>query len=280
MVSDPLFYAAAVPAVILLGLSKGGFLGIGTLALPLMALAIAPLEAAAIMLPILIVQDVFSVWAYRREFDRRNLVILLPGAIVGILLGYLLAARIWERPSPSSSAPSRSPSQRIACSSKGVRRRPPTEAGTMLGLLCGAASGFTSMISHAGGPPFQIYTVPQRLERNVFVGTSVVFFRGGELDQGAALSGARPTDANDLGDLPRLLSAGDRLDLCRHLAGAAGPADALSPHLHPPRPYRREAPRRWLPGTLGVGAQSAGTIKWAAARGRGGSALAGLFDPG
>ena len=78
MITDPLFYPAAVPAVILLGLAKGGFSGLGLLSLPLMALVVSPVQAAAIMLPILIVQDVVTVWAYRHTWDRRNVVILLP----------------------------------------------------------------------------------------------------------------------------------------------------------------------------------------------------------
>src|SRR5919107_5930363 len=91
MITDPLFYAVAVPAVILVGLSKGGFRGLGLLSLPLMALVISPVRAAAIMLPILIVQDTVAVWAYRSQWDGRNLIILLPSAAVGVILGYLLA---------------------------------------------------------------------------------------------------------------------------------------------------------------------------------------------
>src|SRR3712207_5574917 len=94
MITDPLFYAVAVPSVTLLGLAKGGFSGLGLLALPLMALVISPVQAAAVTLPILIVQDVVSVWAYRRSFDSRNLAVLLPAATLGIGLGYLLAAEV------------------------------------------------------------------------------------------------------------------------------------------------------------------------------------------
>ena len=94
MIAQPSFYAAAVPAVILLGLAKGGFAGLGVLGMPLMALTIPPVQAAAITLPILIVQDVVSVWAYRRAWDRTNLGILLPGAMAGIVVAYLLAARV------------------------------------------------------------------------------------------------------------------------------------------------------------------------------------------
>src|SRR3712207_1748609 len=97
MITDPLFYAVAVPSVTLLGLAKGGFSGLGLLSLPLMALVISPVQAAAITLPILVVQDVVSVWAYRRAWDRRNLLILVPAAASGILSGYLLAARVSDR---------------------------------------------------------------------------------------------------------------------------------------------------------------------------------------
>jgi uncharacterized membrane protein YfcA len=88
------FYLAAIPAVTLLGMSKGGFAGVGMLGLPLMALSIPPLQAAAIILPVLLVQDAFSVWVYRRTWDAPNPSVLLPGAPVGVILGYLLAARV------------------------------------------------------------------------------------------------------------------------------------------------------------------------------------------
>ena len=71
MIAEPSFYAAAIPAVILMGLSKGGFAGLGLLALPLMALVASPVQAAAIMLPILLVQDVVTVWAFRRTWSGR-----------------------------------------------------------------------------------------------------------------------------------------------------------------------------------------------------------------
>ena len=90
----PLFYALAVPAVIALGLSKGGFAGVGQMATPLLALVMPPLEAAAIFLPIMIVQDVNAVWVYRADWDRRILAIMIPGALIGIAGGGVLAAYI------------------------------------------------------------------------------------------------------------------------------------------------------------------------------------------
>jgi len=94
MIADPWFYAVAIPAVILVGLSKGGFAGFSTLSLPLLALQISPLRGAVIMLPILIVQDIVSVWAYWRKWDNANLKVLFPGAFIGIFAGYLLAAYV------------------------------------------------------------------------------------------------------------------------------------------------------------------------------------------
>ena len=179
MLTEPLFYATAIPAVILLGLSKGGFAGLGVLGMPLMALTIPPVQAAAITLPILMVQDAFSVWVYRRSWDRRNLRILLPGAVAGILLAYLLAARV-----PDAAVALVLGVISIVFGLRRVLARPPAPGAVPapaapskpLGWFWGAVAGFTSMIAHAGGPPFQIYLVPQRLPRDLFVGTGVVFF--------------------------------------------------------------------------------------------------------
>ena len=94
MITDPLFYAFAVPAVLALGLSKGGFAGVGLLATPLTSLYLPPLEAAALMLPILICQDAIAVWWYRHDWDAWNLKVMLPGALIGMCIGWFLAARV------------------------------------------------------------------------------------------------------------------------------------------------------------------------------------------
>ena len=91
MITDPLFYLLAIPAVTFLGLSKGGFAGLGMLATPLLALIVPPLEAAAILLPILIVQDAISVWTYHRAWSAWNLKVLLPGSVFGVAGGWLFA---------------------------------------------------------------------------------------------------------------------------------------------------------------------------------------------
>lgn len=182
MIHDGGFYVLAILAVILTGLAKGGFAGLGVAAVPLMALAVPPVEAAAITLPILMVQDVFSVWAFRKTWDRAILLVMLPGAAVGIALGYGLAAFV--KPAMVELTVGA-----IAIAFSAYRlwadRRGPVELKTAglpvwldraLGFAAGVLAGFTSQISHAGGPPFQIYALPKRLARDVFIGTSSIFF--------------------------------------------------------------------------------------------------------
>jgi uncharacterized membrane protein YfcA len=176
MLTDPWFYAAAIPAVIVLGLAKGGFSGLGMLAVPLMTLAVSPVQAASITLPILIAQDAVSVWVFRHKWDGRSLTLLIPAATLGILLGYLLAARV------SSSAVELAVGvisivfalQRLWIERKKMLPIPPTRA--WFGVVCGTAAGFTSQIAHAGGPPFQIYMLPKRFDRDTYIGTSAIFF--------------------------------------------------------------------------------------------------------
>ena len=176
MITDALFYAAAVPAVVLLGLAKGGFSGMGVLAVPLMTLVISPVQAASITLPILIVQDAVSVWVFRRAWDRRSLTILIPSSIVGIALGYVLAAHV------SSAAVELAVGlislvfgvRQLWIIWRGVVR--PHRSSDVIGLIWGTTAGFTSQIAHAGGVPFQIYMLPKRLERDVLIGTSAIFF--------------------------------------------------------------------------------------------------------
>lgn len=173
---DLAFFAVMTPAVILMGLSKGGFSGLGLLSLPLMALIVSPVQAAAIMLPILIVQDVVTVWSYRREFDRRNLATLLPGAGLGVIAGYLLAAKVSDSAvGLAVGVISISFALRRLLGSRSAAA-PVTQANYSAGTFWGVICGFTSMVAHAGGPPFQIYLMPQRLPPAVFVGTGALFF--------------------------------------------------------------------------------------------------------
>lgn len=171
------FYAVAVPSVILIGLSKGGFQGISMLSLPLMALVVPPIQAASIMLPVLLVQDVVSVWAYWKIWDARNVAILLPSAAMGILGGYLFAAHVeTAMVELVLGLISLLFGMQQLIQFAGGAAVPGSRAGILLGFVCGAALGFTSMILHAGAPPFQFYVLRQKLQRDVFVGTGVIVF--------------------------------------------------------------------------------------------------------
>ena len=172
-----LFFALAVPAVILLGLSKGGFVGLGALSLPLLALAISPVRAAAILLPILIVQDVVGVWAFRKSWDGHILAWMLPGSMIGIALAYIFAARVSEGAvlGVVGAISILFGAYRLWTDRRGAISAPAKSPG-WVGTLAGIASGFTSQIAHAGQPPFQIWVLPKRLPRDVLVGTTAIFF--------------------------------------------------------------------------------------------------------
>jgi uncharacterized membrane protein YfcA len=172
-----LFFALAVPAVILLGLSKGGFVGLGALSLPMLALAISPVRAAAILLPILIVQDVVGVWAFRKSWDGHVLAWMLPGSMIGIALAYVFAARVSESAvlGVVGAISILFGAYRLWTDRRGAISAPAQSPG-WVGTLAGIASGFTSQIAHAGQPPFQIWVLPKRLPRDVLVGTTAIFF--------------------------------------------------------------------------------------------------------
>lgn len=177
MITDPTFYLAAIPAVLLFGIAKGGFGGgLGVMGVPLMALAVSPVQAAAILLPILCVMDLVSLWAYRGRWIWPELWLLLPASLVGIgigtwtfgamspavirlMLGIIAVAftlHHWLRTTGTDS-----PQETF----------PPSA-----GVVAAAAAGFTSFIAHAGGPPINMYLLRRHLDRTAFVATTVVFF--------------------------------------------------------------------------------------------------------
>ena len=174
IISDPLFYLLAIPAILALGLGKGGFAGVGMISTPLLALTVPPLQAVAILLPILLCQDAISAWAYRREWSGWNLKVLLPGSVVGVGAAWLFAAHV-------SNA-----YVEIAIGVTGVcftlyawfgkvpaqPRRPSVPAG----LFWGSLAGFTSTIIQVGAPPYQVHILPQRLDKLTLIGTTIIFF--------------------------------------------------------------------------------------------------------
>lgn len=172
------FYPVAVIAILLTGISKGGFAGgVGGIAVPLLSLYLTPQDAAGIMLPILCLMDLFGLGAYRGRWSREHLRALLPGGVVGIGLGAMVFGMV-------SAAGVKLLVGLIAVvfslnrwlDLTGRLARTAATPGAIAGGFWGAMSGFTSTLAHAGGPPFAVYLLPQGLDRTTFVGTSVVFF--------------------------------------------------------------------------------------------------------
>lgn len=175
LITDWQFYVVAVPAVLLLGVSKSGFgAGFGSLAVPLMALSVTVPQAAAILMPVLLVMDLLGIAAFRKDFDRALLKFMLPWGLLGIVIGTLsfkllearwvagivgvftllfLAQRLLFAPKAGDAPPSR-----------------------WAGALLTATSGFTSFVAHAGGPPINAYVIPLGLSPVRFTGTMAYFF--------------------------------------------------------------------------------------------------------
>lgn len=158
----------------LYGVAKGGFGGpVAVLAVPLMALVMSPTLAAAILLPILVVMDVLVLRTYRGHFDRQALRVLLPGAILGIGLGYLSAEYLNDDLMRLMvGAISLLFGLQSLVSLRGAAR----EHGLASGSVFGALSGFTSFSIHAGGPPFSMYLMPKGLPPLLYAGTAGIFF--------------------------------------------------------------------------------------------------------
>lgn len=178
MPTDPLFWALAAFAVLIVGFSKGGFAGGGAIAgVPLLTLAIDPVTAVAVMLPLLLFMDVIAVFAYRRKWSPAILKTMVPGAIIGIAIGtvtfsvfnadvirfilgaivIVFALNFWLRRDAAEA-------------------RAPIPPSVGRGTIFGGISGFTSFVAHAGHPPIAFYMLPQKLDRTTYQATSVLFF--------------------------------------------------------------------------------------------------------
>lgn len=173
---SPTFIAVAVIAVVLMGLSKSNFVSsLGAVGVPLLSTIMPPRDAAGMMLPILCTMDIVAILVYRREVDWRVYRIMVPGALVGIGIGWLFSAHVSEAAVGllvgiisvlfvlDAVLPLR----------KKLQGLPPS---TPWGRFWGGVAGFTSFVSHTGGPPFQIYAVPLKLDPAIYAGTTAVFF--------------------------------------------------------------------------------------------------------
>lgn len=174
----PEFYAVAGLAVLFAAISKGGFgSGAAFAATPILALVIPPGEAIGLMLPLLMIMDFSALRPYWRKWSGRDAGRLILGAVPGVGLGALFY---------TSTHPDH---LRLflglmalaflayqAARARGWIRAREQPYGRVPGLIAGTAAGFTSFISHAGGPPAAIYLLSQKLTKTGYQGTTVITF--------------------------------------------------------------------------------------------------------
>jgi len=171
------FYLAALPALVIVGISKGGFGGgLGAIAVPAMALVVSPMIALGVLLPILCVMDLFGTWAYRRQWDRKLVTLLVIGGTIGTVLGALLLRHLTQEHIKilvGIIAVFFSLQYFLSRSSAKTGEKTPTRRA---GVFWGAVSGFTSFTANAGGPAVNAWLLPLKLDKTVYQATTVVFF--------------------------------------------------------------------------------------------------------
>ena len=175
LITDPFFYAISIPAVLLLGVSKSGFgAGFGALAVPIMALSVTVPQAAAILMPVLLVMDLLGMAAFRKDFDMKLLRFLIPCGLVGVAVGTLLFKLLNAHTVAGivGGFTLLFLAQRLLFPPRADSLPPPR----WLGALLTVTSGFTSFIAHAGGPPVNAYLIPMRLSPVYFTATMAFYF--------------------------------------------------------------------------------------------------------
>lgn len=172
------FWLLAVIATLLFGMSKAGFGGAaGSLGVPLMALAVPAPFAAAVMLPILLAIDLIGLVVFRGKADTANLRIILPGAMLGVALGWLTFSHVdarWIKLLIGIEAIAFALDRFRAARDAAIAV--PSAPTFLPGIFWSGLAGFTSFISHAGGPPIMQYLMPQNMDKMRLVGTTVIFF--------------------------------------------------------------------------------------------------------
>jgi uncharacterized membrane protein YfcA len=162
-------------AASLVGMSKGGLPTVGMLSVPILSLYMSPIKAVVLLLPIYIISDIVGLWLYRKAFSAINLKILVPAGILGILVGWLTASVVSD-----AAVKGMIGLMGVGFVANAWRQRKTVQIAQPArwgpGFFWGGVSGFSSFISHAGGPPFQVFLLPQKLPKLVFAGTSTLFF--------------------------------------------------------------------------------------------------------
>jgi uncharacterized membrane protein YfcA len=169
------FWTLAVLAATVVGMGKGGLPVVGMLGVPILSLAISPVTAAGLLLPVYVLSDMFSIYAYRRDFDRRVLAILMVGVTLGVGVGWSTASITPEwLVTGLVGVIGAVFALNILIRHTGPVQAPKAKVGP--GIFWGTLTGFTSFVSHSGAPPFQVYVLPLRLSKLVFAGTSTMLF--------------------------------------------------------------------------------------------------------
>ena len=171
---DFLFFFYASIGVILFGISKGGFAGpIAILSIPIMALVMSPITAAAILLPVLFVMDVVAMYIYWNKWDFTNIKIILPSAMIGILIGILTFSFTSED------------TIRIIIGCIAIifiilslfqQNKQLVKPTKKKGIFWSIIGGYTSFIIHSGGTPVNFFLLPQKLDKSVYVATMTLAF--------------------------------------------------------------------------------------------------------
>lgn len=175
LLNNPDWFALIALSAFLVGLSKGGLPAVAMLSVPILSLTMSPLVAAVLLLPIYILSDIVSVWLYRRQFSSENIKILIPAGILGVLIGWVTASFVSDR-MVSALIGLMGVSFCLYTWTKKASTQTASPVNVRKGLAWGTLSGFTSFVSHAGAPPFQIFLLPQRLPKMVFAGTTTIVF--------------------------------------------------------------------------------------------------------
>lgn len=174
--SDPvLLICVGSVAAFLVGLSKGGLALVGALGVPVLALVMSPVQAAAILLPVYVLSDMAGLWVYRRNFSRENLRILAPAAAAGIAIGWATASHVSDR---GVALLVGLVGLSFCLNAWRSRHQVPEARPPELkrGIFWGTIMGFASFVSHFGGPAYQVYVLPQRLPKMVYAGTTTILF--------------------------------------------------------------------------------------------------------
>jgi uncharacterized membrane protein YfcA len=164
-------------AILITGISKSAFGGaLGGVGVPLMAMFLSPRLVVAVLLPILCVMDVFGVKAYWKKWSMAELKIILPGGILGIVLGSFAMGVFSDKLIKGMIGVIAVAFMLDRMFQLRQRLRWQQQPGKFFARVCATVSGVTSTVAHAGGPPILVYLMAKDLAKEQFVATTAVFF--------------------------------------------------------------------------------------------------------